>query len=305
MLAQGPLPESRWAETVKVTLPLVQHNQEGFAALIELAAKTGECEFTDVAIDMARAGWFAADMCAPLGALLYRLQRRFNAVELVNIRPDVETILSRNGFLSSYGRQKLPDQYGTTIPYQRFDTEDDRYFADYVENKFVRRGGMPHMSDGLLRKFRESVFEIFSNAVIHSRTTMGIFSCGQCFPNKQRISFSVADLGIGIRKNVKDSLGLDLSAKDAIIWAMEGRNTTKRGPIPGGLGLKLLQEFIKLNGGGIQIVSDCGYWHLTKDQHETASFPHPFPGTVVTIEINTADTKSYRLTSEAEEADVF
>ena len=37
------------------------------------------------------------------------------------------------------------------------------------------------------------------------------------------------------------------------MWATQGRNTTKRGPIPGGLGLKLLTEFIKLNEGRLQI----------------------------------------------------
>jgi len=290
---------------VKVILPSIEHDREGFAALARLAAETQGCKIEKVTVDMARASWFAADMCAPLGALLYRLQRRLNAVELANVPQQVETILSKNGFLSSYGGRRLPDRYGTTIPYQRFDVEDDRYFADYVEKKFVRRGDMPQMSPGLLKKFRESVFEIFSNAVIHSKTAMGIFSCGQYFPQKDRIAFSVADLGIGIRRNVKDSLGLDLSAKEAIIWAMEGCNTTKRGPIPGGLGLKLLQEFIKLNGGGIRMVSDRGYWDLTRGQHETADFAHPFPGTVVTLEINTADTQSYQLTSEAAESEVL
>ena len=95
------------------------------------------------------------------------------------------------------------------------------------------------MSPGLLKKFRESIFEIFSNAVLHSRSKMGIFTCGQFFPVRHRLDFSVADLGIGMRQNIKDNTGLNLSAEAAIQWATEGRNTTKRGPVPGGLGLKL------------------------------------------------------------------
>ncbi|MGE3978889.1 MAG: hypothetical protein AB7F94_15080 [Nitrospira sp.] len=31
----------------------------------------------------------------------------------------------------------------------------------------------------------------------------------------------------------------------------------------------------------------------------------PFPGTVVNVEINTADRRSYALTSEVKEADIF
>ena len=52
------------------------------------------------------------------------------------------------------------------------------------------------MSAGLIKKFRESVFEIFSNAVLHSRTKLGIFSCGQFFPNRHQLDFSVVDLGV-------------------------------------------------------------------------------------------------------------
>ena len=162
------------------------------------------------------------------------------------------------------------------------------------------------MSPGLLKKFRESIFEILSNAVIHSKTELGIFSCGQFFPKYHRLDFSIADLGIGIRNNVKQNANLDLTAEKAIQWALEGNNTTKKGSIPGGLGLKLLCEFIKMNKGRIQIVSDKGYWELSNNgQIQTQSFLNPFPGTVVNIEINTADTNSYCLSSEISPEDVF
>ncbi len=158
---------------------------------------------------------------------------------------------------------------------------------------------------GLLKKFRESVFEIFSNAVIHSQTKLGIFSCGQYFPKRHRLDFSFADLGIGIRQNVLKNAELDLRADLAIAWATDGQNTTKRGRIPGGLGLKLLREFITLNGGRIQIVSDTGYWSLEAGQVHTAQIRLPFPGTVVSIEIDTADKRSYKLSSELSETDIF
>ena len=161
------------------------------------------------------------------------------------------------------------------------------------------------MSRGLLKKFSESVFEIFSNSVIHSQTTLGIFSCGQYFPKRDRLDFSVADLGIGIRRNILEHSGLNLRASEAITWATVGHNTTKRGNIPGGLGLKLLREFITLNAGRIQIVSDSGYWALESGAVVTKEMPYSFPGTVVGIEIDTADKRSYRLSSEISENDIF
>lgn len=290
---------------MRIVLPEINHDLAGFDALVRLHGETADCFFEDVEVDLGATTWFDADMCAALGAIMYRLGEGVNTVRLSNLRPSVENILSKNGFLSYYGRTKIPDRWGTTIPYRRFDAKDDRYFADYIENELIHRSEMPAMSPGLLKKFRESIFEIFSNAVLHSDTQQGIFSCGQFFPRRDRLDFSVADLGVGIRRNIKDKVGLDLSAEEAIVWATQGRNTTKRGAVPGGLGLKLLSEFIDLNGGCIQIVSDAGHWRREKKKTVTAPLSHPFPGTVVTVEINTADRSSYILSSELTTEDIF
>lgn len=290
---------------MKVALPEIRHGEAGFEALVHLHTQTKDSHSASIVINMATTSWFDADMCAAFGAILYRLGSKLNTIQLTDIPPAVEKILSKNGFLSNYGRVKLPDTYGTTIPYQRFDVKDDRYFAGYIEGEFVNRPEMPRMSPGLIKKFREGVFEIFSNAVLHSRTTLGIFSCGQYFPRQHLLDFSVVDLGVGIRQNVKDRAGLNLPAEDAIVWATKGRNTTKSGSIPGGLGLKLLTEFISLNGGRLQIVSDAGYWCLQKSQVHTARLSSPFPGTVVSLEINTSDRQSYVLSSELKESDIF
>ncbi len=290
---------------MKFFLPEIRHDQSGFQALVRLETEAKDCFLDDVDIDMSAATWFDADMCAAFGAILYRLSDNLNTIRLTNVCSSVEKILSKNGFLSHYGREKIPDRWGTTIPYRRFDVKDDRYFADYIENELIHRAEMPVMSQGLLKKFRESIFEIFSNAVLHSNSELGIFSCGQFFPNRQRLDFSVADLGIGMRKNIQDNTGLVLSAEAAIHWSTEGRNTTKRGPVPGGLGLKILKEFIDLNGGCIQIVSDAGYWRRENKETITALLSYPFPGTAVTVEINTADTNSYKLASEPSTADIF
>ena len=290
---------------MKITLSSIEHNQAGFKVLVRLVAQTKDCFIEDIEIDMAGVRWFDADMCAAFGAILYYIGCNGNTFQLTNIRSNVETILSKNGFLSNYGRMRVPDTWGTTIPYQRFDIKDDRYFARYVETGLIHRSEMPSMSPGVSKKLLESIFEVFSNSVIHSRTKLGIFSCGQYFPRRHRLDFSVVDLGIGIRKNVKKIVGLDLAAEEAIVWATQGRNTTKRGKIPGGLGLKLLGEFINQNGGRLQIVSDAGYWELEQGHTSRDRLCHPFPGTVVSLEIDTLDTQSYVLSEELSESDIF
>lgn len=274
-------------------LPEIRHDLSGFQALARLCAATDGFCFEEIRIDMRSAVWFDADMCAPFGAVLYRLSERVNSVRLSHIPPAVAGILSKNGFLSNYGFSRIPDAWGTTVPYRRFVPKEDRLFVSYIEEEFMRRPEIPRMTPGLGRRFRESVLEVFGNSTLHSRTRLGIFGCGQFFPKRAALNVAVADLGIGIRNNVKDTLGIELSGEDAIDWATKAANTTKRGHIPGGLGLKLLCEFIRLNKGELQIVSDTGYWRL--DQHGVYKSPlaHPFPGTVTVIEINTSDSRSY------------
>lgn len=290
---------------MRFQLPKIRRDPDGFNVLARFYAVTEECVFEDVEVDMRQTHWFDADMCAVFGAILHSLRTRLNEISLIHIPQRVERILSKNGFLSHYGREQIPDQWSTTITYQRFDVEDDHYFAFYIEDELIHRSEMPQMSSGLLKKFRESIFEIFSNAVSHSRTKLGIFSCGQFFPNLDRLDFTVADLGVGIQRNVRDFRDQDLSPEEAIIWATEKRNSTRRGRLPGGMGLKILRDFIDLNGGYLQIVSDSGYWKRQNRKSVTASLDYSFPGTVVNLEINTADTDAYRLTSELSIDDIF
>jgi len=291
---------------MKVSLPKnVGHDLGGFAALADLWAHTANCTFTQIELDLGAVVWLDADMCAPFGALLHALGQRINTIQLLNLRPDVERALAQSGFLSFYGGKTAPDRWGTTLPYQRFDPKDDRYFADYVTNKVLHHSELPVMSNGLVKKLSESLFELFNNAVLHSQTRLGIFCCGQFFPKRSQLNFSIADLGIGIRRNVVEKTGLTLDAAEAIVWATTGRNTTRRGAIPGGLGLKLLMQFVALNGGHVQIVSDAGYWRWHGGKGSAVMLDQPFPGTVVNVEINTADDQSYMLTSEAQDRHIF
>ena len=289
-------------------LPNIRHDHSSFDALAHLHAETEKYFFDHIEIDMSATHWFDADLCAAFGAILYSLERNLNTVDLVNLRHPVESILSKNGFLSHYGGVEIPDSWGTTISYQQFDEKDEHYFANYIETEFIHRPEIPKMSPHLFKKFRKSIAEIFGNSVLHSETQLGIFSCGQFLPTKNLLYFTVADLGMGIRKNIKKHTKIELSPEKAITWATQEYNTTKlpNSPdMPGGLGLTLLCDFIDLNGGCIRIMSDAGYWQRKDSEVVTRQLNYAFPGTVVSIEINTTDTGTYILAAELTAADIF
>lgn len=268
----------------------------GFSRLADLAAETKDCIFQTVEVDMSSVTWFDANMSAPLGVIFARLADGLNTVQPI-AKNGIETILSKNLFLVGYGYAERTDDYGTTIPYRRFKPEDARYFAAYL-NKHLVGKGIPKMSEGLGRRFKDSIFEIFMNCAMHSETKLGIFACGQFFPTQHRLDFCIADAGIGIRRKIRKELNHAMNSDKAILWALEEGHTTRKGDVPGGLGLKLLREFVAMNGGRIQIVSDRGYWECNGGKETVTRFEHPFPGTVVNLEINTADTQSYCLSSE-------
>ncbi|MCX6056495.1 MAG: ATP-binding protein [Chloroflexi bacterium] len=285
----------------KFSLKNIRSDFIGYSQIAELANNLSQSSFSKIELDLSHMDWCDGNMCSPLGAVLYKASRNLNNIKLNNLFDEVEKILCGNGFLTNYGRAKLSDIYSSTIQYRQFGLQEDRAFNYYLDEQ-LRNKAIPEMSDALHRKFLEGLMEIFNNSVIHSNTKYGIFVCGQYYHQQKRLDFTITDLGVGICQNLSEKIGLKLPADEAINWAMEGNNTTKRGQIPGGLGLKLLREFIKLNNGKLQIVSANGYWEqFNNGDKELKLMNYKFPGTVVNIEINTANQNSYQLLSEQED----
>jgi signal transduction histidine kinase len=227
-----------------------------------------------------------------------------NTIEIVNVPLAIERILRKNRFLVYYSYPALEDTNRTTIPFRRVQLADKGRFEDYLQTH-LKGKGIPSMSAGLGRVFKQSIFEVFQNAVTHSKSRLGVFVCGQFYPNLQRVDLTIADAGVGIRTNVRNYLKRKVSSVAAIRWALEKGNTTKTGAQPGGVGLKFLRDFVLRNEGKIQIASRQGFYEFHDGQDDFIKIESDFPGTVVNLEINTGDTKSYRLVEEVWSSDIF
>lgn len=279
-----------------ISLENINNSRKGFHILVKFCADTSSASVVEV--DMQNTSWIDADMCAPFGAIIDDLRERQVEVRLVKLQDKVRDILSRNGFLQCYGGDRVHDAWGTSVAYKRFSIDNEVAFSNYVSTELLVHDSLPKMSAQLRKVFSQNISEIFSNAVHHSKTLLGVFSCGQYFPKKGRLVFTIADLGIGMRQNINENRGLDFSSVEAINWATKG-NSTKSTGNPGGLGLKFLCHFLERNEGCVRIVSDRGYWKRSNSgEITTEELPHPFPGTVVSLELNTEDKKSYVLSSE-------
>lgn len=285
-------------------LPTVQSNRQGFEALGQLAAETEGLSADRLELDMSRVQQCDGNMAAPLGAVLARVADNLNTIEIVGLRENVERVLRKNGFLTYFRYAPMDDTTRTSMLYRRFQLEDEGLFEDYIVRSF-RGKPVPIMSEAMRRLFKNKIFEVFQNAVMHSDSILGVFSCGQFFPRAQKLDLTIADVGIGIRNCVRTYSGLNITSIGALRWALAPGHTTKRAEQPGGLGLKLLHDFASKNRGRILIASRYGYYEFDGGEQTFQKMEADFPGTAVTIEINTADTAAYCLASEITPDNVF
>jgi anti-sigma regulatory factor (Ser/Thr protein kinase) len=156
---------------------------------------------------------------------------------------------------------------------------------------------MPAMTPQLAKEVQRSLCELFANIFVHANSPCGGLAIGQFYPKKRQIQICVCDGGIGIVRRVQDA-GYGMSSPgEALAWALEEGTTTRSdasGP-PGGLGLFLLREFVKLNGGALRVVANNGYLCLEAGRPNPQSLPVEFPGTLFQVKLNIRDDVVYTI----------
>jgi hypothetical protein len=277
----------------------IDNSFESYQQLISFYEKNKDKSLDNIHIELRQ--WFAANMSATLGALLDLLSEEFNSFSF-DIERNIEQILLKNDFLTFYGRVREIDINHTTIRFQKLTPKDAKYFKTYVIEELIGRTELPKMSEAVKEKIVESIYEMFVNAQIHSETE-NIYTCGQFFPKKNTIEFTIVDTGIGIKEKVNSFLKVQLTSSQAIRWAIMDKHSTK--DVTGGIGLALLKEFIEKNKGKMQIVSDSGFYEFGKKGEISKEFRGRFPGTIVNLQFNTNDSCNYYLKNEIDINDIF
>lgn len=281
----------------------INNSFESYQSLITLYQQNKDKLFSDIHVEILN--FFAANMSAALGAVLDTFTSNVNDIKFDYISKPVEIILLKNDFLTYYGRQRALDINNTTIKFQKLKTTDGKYFKNYVVDELIEghMSDLPRMSNGVKERIVEAIYEIFVNAQIHSETNY-IYTCGQFFPNKNKIEFTITDTGIGFKNRINKRFNSNLNSMQAIRWAVKDKSTTKEG-ISGGIGLALLKEFIGKNKGKMQIVSDDGFYQFDCEGEILQQFQGQFPGTIVNLQFSTNDRRNYSLKSEININDIF
>lgn len=252
-----------------------------------------------IIIDFSECHFLRQNAVAFLGGLARFAESQTGTVtfDWATLRPDVRANLARSGFLSAFGAN-VAYHRGHAIPYHEDRSEDKTQTTTYLRKQWLGAGWIA-LSEALRDEIVSKVVEIYDNTFAHAQSPIGMTSCGQHYPRLKLLKLTAVDFGIGIPANVRRYKKKNISAAEAIKWALQPGTTTQRHTahdIVRGMGLDLLKQFVRTNGGTLEIFSGGGYALIDKsgERFDTAS---SFDGTVINITLR-CDESYYYLQSE-------
>lgn len=252
----------------------------GINSLFEFYNNAKKYNNQDIFLDFSGLNWFDANLCALFGCMVYKLRIENNIKffgELDYLQNNFE-VLFRNGFFGN-----LEDDRKSTISYRRFSPTDKENFLSYIQNDLLQHRAFP---DAQKDDIIDNLIEIFCNIQTHSKTKEDFFVCGQYFPQKKYIVFTMVDIGLGFLPAINNKVKNITNHADAINWALKRSNTTKDF---GGLGLSDLHNyFSRDNNGKMQIITGDTYWcsNQTFSQNNCFNLKNTFCGATINLFFN-------------------
>jgi len=285
-----------------VSIPTLNDSTADFERLFSVWEQVNDY-FLDVRFDFSGCYFLRPNAVAFLGGLARLIESRLGTVvfDWGTFRNNaVFTNLCQNGFAGAFDYPSA-SWTGNSIPYREDGNCDVNGIMDYLELSWLGRGWV-HVSRRLRDAIVGHMWEIYNNAFEHSGSEIGVFSCGQHFPTYDELVLSVVDFGQGIPAKVRNFLSSDpraeqLTAAGCLRWAFQRGTTTKPREEPGGLGLDLLKEFVRINQGKLEVYSNEGYVLIDKDGERFTNRATFFEGTVFHITLR-CDENLYRFADE-------
>jgi len=278
-----------------LNVPRINDGQRDFEFLFNIW--NGCHDLKELELDFSRCDFLRPNAVAFLGGMVSFIKMNGGTV-ILNVDsfcPALEANLEQNGFLDKMGLDAQPWD-GNSIPYRVDQQPEYQDISLYLKDKWVGKGWL-NIDPELVGAIVSNVLEIYMNAFSHGYSPNGVHSCGQRYPSLDEITITVVDFGIGIPQSVRNYLH-DIGKPDEITdektlkLAFQDGFSTK--PELGGMGLKLLKDFIQENEGRLDIYSHSGHAIIDNSGEKYGSINSFFRGTVVNISIN-IDQKFYHL----------
>ncbi len=285
-----------------IRVPSLNDSGEDFERLFDIWTQT-DGSYRDIRFDFSRCRFLRPNAVAFLGGLARQIQSRagkvvFDWESFAN--PKVLQNLKRNRFARSFYSPTV-SRPGNTIPYREDGVLDENVIMDYLTDEWIGCGWI-NVSTKLKNAIVGRLWEIYCNAFEHAGSGIGVFSCGQYFPNINELVLSVVDFGHGIAANVRNFFKCDpranqLTAAHCLRWAFGPGHTTRPNGMARGIGLDVLQEFIKVNHGKLEVYSNEGYALIERGNEVFKNRASFFEGTIFQVTL-VCDEKRYQFADE-------
>lgn len=176
-------------------------NFSGFKQLLNFYDECKRYNNCSIKINLANLNWLDGNLCAFLGALLYRLKKDNSLSFTIDTEQVIRkcNILFHNDFLPVEQNYALYKKQ-SCIPFKGFMPKQKDEFIAYIEDELLTHGSMPKFSYETKEKLMDDLIEVYGNIDKHAETTDPFFVCGQYFPKGEVINFTISDIGVGFFK---------------------------------------------------------------------------------------------------------
>jgi hypothetical protein len=288
-----------------IFIPRINDEPQDFATLFRIWNRVHDMKESE--LDFSLCDFLKQNAVAFLGGMIADIKSHGGLISINtdSLSPAIKANLEQNGFLYTMGDSALPWD-GNSIPYREDHVNDSDAISVYLQEKWIGKGWI-NIEPRLAYEIVGNVLEIYTNAFTHSGSSTGVFSCGQHYPTLETLKITVVDFGIGIPRSVRDYLmnrgePYQISDEGALQMAFQEGFSTKSDL--GGMGLKLLKEFIQKNRGRLDIYSHSGHAIVDASGERYEKVDAFFKGTVVNITLK-RDQKFYYLREEKLEQPYF
>lgn len=278
--------------TINLKVPTLNDCSSDFIKLFKLSTQVDHCEDKEVIFDFSDCNFLRQNAVAFLGGLAMLIKHRGGRVEFAwhTMQCKILRNLEQNSFVSAFNICVYGWE-GNCIPYrQDFCNDIDERVVDvmnYLDDQWLGRGWVD-IATPTKNEVIQTVLELYRNAFDYSCSEIGVFTCGQHYPNIGELRLSIVDFGVGIPHNIRRHLHQEeMLAKDALQWAFQRGNTTRQ-KMSGGYGLDIitLKNFVNDKNGKIEIYSHDGQVIIAPSgeiyQQNASTF---FKGTMINISL--------------------
>jgi hypothetical protein len=282
-----------------IKVPTLNDEESDFIRMFRWLQDAHQDKFAGklVSFDFSGCDFLRPNAVAFLGGLARFIELHGGRLELdlASMKEPIKNNLQKNGFINYFDKDSSSSyDMGNTVPYYEYLEPDDNHFLEYLDRHWLGRNWVS-VSSELKDKIISTVSEIYLNVFEHSDSNIGMFTCGQYFPNLKQLHLTIVDFGVGIPVKVKSHSQdkAKYSDSECMEWAFQ-YGTTTRTNSPGGNGLHLLKNFIISNKGKLSVFSLNGYTCVDASGETHICFEETFLGTFVNISIM-CDGKFYDL----------